>query len=225
MACDPPPSSSVHGILQARILEWVSISFSRVSSQPKDRTWVSRIAGEFFTVWATRNTQILSYNRVNIPCMPPVLTALSIKKPWDSYGRSQLFLQSECIFHWLFKQLKGKRRTWISRPWRGRGRVPGVLNQLSAEWLLVQEGLVICGGSHEPHVWMEVSLLWFKSLFSQSPWPSLTCVWVGDWLCLGLASGFLGFILLSAFQDWQLWWVLTTRTRVVTSRTSNHPTI
>ena len=43
------PGSSVHGILQARILEWVAIPFSRGSSQPRDRTQVSCIAGEFFT--------------------------------------------------------------------------------------------------------------------------------------------------------------------------------
>ena len=44
-----PPSSSVHGILQARILEWVAISSSRGSFQPRDQTCVSCIAGEFFT--------------------------------------------------------------------------------------------------------------------------------------------------------------------------------
>ena len=44
-----PPDSSVHGILQARILEWVTIPFSRGSSPPRDRTQVSRIAGRFFT--------------------------------------------------------------------------------------------------------------------------------------------------------------------------------
>ena len=48
------PSSSIHGILQARILEWVAISFSRGSSRPRDHTWVSRIAGRCFTLWATR---------------------------------------------------------------------------------------------------------------------------------------------------------------------------
>ena len=46
--------SSVHGIFQARILMWVAIPFSRRSSWPRDRTWVSHIAGRFFTVWATR---------------------------------------------------------------------------------------------------------------------------------------------------------------------------
>ena len=48
------PGSSVHRILQARILEWVAIPFSRESSQPRDRTQVSHTAGIFFTVWATR---------------------------------------------------------------------------------------------------------------------------------------------------------------------------
>ena len=49
-----PPGFSAHGILQARILEWVAISFCRGSSQPKDWTRVSCLAGRFFTIWATR---------------------------------------------------------------------------------------------------------------------------------------------------------------------------
>ena len=59
--CNPigcsPPDSSVRGILQARILEWVAIPFSRGSSQPRDWTWVSQITGRFFTIWATREAQ------------------------------------------------------------------------------------------------------------------------------------------------------------------------
>ena len=47
------PGSSVHRILQARILEWVSIPFSRGSSGPRDWTLVSSFAGGFFTVWDT----------------------------------------------------------------------------------------------------------------------------------------------------------------------------
>ena len=46
--------SSVHGILQARILQWVAILFSRGASQPKDWNCISCIAGGFFTIWATR---------------------------------------------------------------------------------------------------------------------------------------------------------------------------
>ena len=49
-----PPSSSVHGILQARILEWVAISFSRESSRPRDWTQVSHIAGRHFNLCITR---------------------------------------------------------------------------------------------------------------------------------------------------------------------------
>ena len=52
------PVSSVHGILQARILEWVAVPFSRESSQPRNWTQVSSIAGEFFTIWATRITGV-----------------------------------------------------------------------------------------------------------------------------------------------------------------------
>ena len=48
---------TVHGILQARILEWVAFPFSRGSSQPRDRTQVSHFAGGFFTSWATREAQ------------------------------------------------------------------------------------------------------------------------------------------------------------------------
>ena len=49
MDCSPP-GSSIHGILQARRLEWVAITFSRGSSQPRDWSLVSCIAGRFFTV-------------------------------------------------------------------------------------------------------------------------------------------------------------------------------
>ena len=60
-SCDPmddsPPGSTVHGILLARILEWVAISFSRGSSQPRNQTQVSCIAGRFFTHWAVMEVQ------------------------------------------------------------------------------------------------------------------------------------------------------------------------
>ena len=62
--CNPTdcslPGSSVHGTLQARILEWVASPFSRGSSQPRDWTLVSHNAGRFFTIWATREAQIRS---------------------------------------------------------------------------------------------------------------------------------------------------------------------
>ena len=56
--CDPmgcsPPGSFVHGILQAEILEWVAVCYSRRSSRPRDRTQVSQAAGRFFTISVIR---------------------------------------------------------------------------------------------------------------------------------------------------------------------------
>ena len=67
--CDPmdysPPGSTVHEIFQARILEWVAISFSRGSSQPRDWTQVSCTAGRFFTDGATRKA--LSLRQILVP--------------------------------------------------------------------------------------------------------------------------------------------------------------
>ena len=64
--CNPmdcsPRGSSVHGILQARILEWVAISFSRGSSRPRDRTQVFHIAGRRFNLWATRELWLAPNN-------------------------------------------------------------------------------------------------------------------------------------------------------------------
>ena len=68
--CDPMdcslPGSLVHGIFQARVLEWVAISFSSGSSQPRDWTWVSLPAGRHFYlggsfVWATKEAPICHY--------------------------------------------------------------------------------------------------------------------------------------------------------------------
>ena len=54
------PGSSIHGIIQARILELVAIPFSRGSSQPRDQTLIFYIAGRFFTLWVTREIKLAS---------------------------------------------------------------------------------------------------------------------------------------------------------------------
>ena len=63
--CDPmncsPPGFSVHGIHQAIILEWIAIPFSRGTSQPRNRTLVSCVAGRFFTVGATGKSFCAEY--------------------------------------------------------------------------------------------------------------------------------------------------------------------
>jgi len=74
------PGSSAYGILQARILEWVAISFSRGSSQPKNQTWVSCFAGKFwanFTDWAMREA-LCVYMAKFICFLPETITALLI---------------------------------------------------------------------------------------------------------------------------------------------------
>ena len=61
------PGFPVHGILQARILEWVAVSFSRGSSQSRDGTRVSCIVGGCFTLWAMERQSIMNikYNRLH----------------------------------------------------------------------------------------------------------------------------------------------------------------
>ena len=91
--CDPMacrlPGSSLHGILQARVLEWVAISFSRGSSQPRDRTQVSRIAGRRFNLWATREAVTITGNYMQKISQTPkpnpsILTFCSFLDPCPS---------------------------------------------------------------------------------------------------------------------------------------------
>ena len=69
--CDPIDcslsGSSVHGIFQARVLEWIAISFPRGSSRPRNRIWVSRIAGRRFTVWAISGCIFFVFVKTGIP--------------------------------------------------------------------------------------------------------------------------------------------------------------
>ena len=101
MDCSPP-GSSLHGILQARVLEWVAISFSKGSSWPRDRTPVSHIPGRRFNLWATREAheelQFSSGSLCNpmdctMPGFPvhhqlPELTQTHIHQVGDSFSSS-----------------------------------------------------------------------------------------------------------------------------------------
>ena len=62
-----PPGTCVHGIFQARILEWVAISFSRRSSQSRDWTQISHIVGRRFNIWATR--EVIQANTIQTPAV------------------------------------------------------------------------------------------------------------------------------------------------------------
>ena len=114
--CDPmdcsPQSSSVHGILQARVLEWVAISFSRGSSRPRDWTQVSCIAGRRFNLWATRKVlyTIHFHTHKKITCfINTVLQIFSLvsKKPLKLSLKVSFCKVSWC-FLWLpcFAQTK-----------------------------------------------------------------------------------------------------------------------
>ena len=115
--------SSAHGILQARILEWVAISFSRGSSQPRDRTWISCTTGRLFTIWATRealekvrvdlknpNRSRIVYiakprlqvdNLINVYFLMLVLITNEVLQNWISLISGEAFLRTQ---HWKRKR-------------------------------------------------------------------------------------------------------------------------
>ena len=98
------PGSSAHGILQANILEWVAISFSRESSQLMDWTWVSHIAGRFFILWVTRDTPIQSKKfkkRVSVE-------SVSVRK-WNRCGTWDHSLQCYNACTWTYLSTVDKR--------------------------------------------------------------------------------------------------------------------
>ena len=74
--CDPMdsslPGSSIHGIFQARILEWVAISFSRGSSPPRDLTQVSRTAGRLFTNLSYQGSLFQGLAHAIVPSLKPI---------------------------------------------------------------------------------------------------------------------------------------------------------
>ena len=109
--CDPmdynPPGSSVHGILQAKILEWVAIPFARGSSWSRDQTQISCIAGRFFIIWATREVpegylvklgvRFLPWPNVLLPNFHCLTAGLELRF-WAAQGHPGLFKEQEHHF-------------------------------------------------------------------------------------------------------------------------------
>ena len=84
-----PPGSSVHGIFQARILEWVAMPSSRGSSWPRGRIWVSSIfciAGGFFTCWATRDAPYFNCTSLLYLCLPKNHANIASTKGTESFS-------------------------------------------------------------------------------------------------------------------------------------------
>ena len=100
------PRSSVHGILQARILECVAISFTRGSSRPRNQTPVSCIVGRFFTDWATSEAHGKVLHVFFSMKAQPVATSLissSTTKMYDSYFQ---FLVENFVLNWVIWTLR-----------------------------------------------------------------------------------------------------------------------
>ena len=119
--CNPmdcsPPGSSVHGIVQVRILEWVTIFFSWGSSQPRDQTWVFCIAGRFFTVWATRGGLFTAISQKPRPLLDTFKQTNTNKKP-----------------HNIFEILNDNEWTneIIDQQWISTGKILQVLKEVKA---------------------------------------------------------------------------------------------
>ena len=135
---------TVHRILQARILEWVAFPFSRGSSQPRDRTQVSCIAGRFFTSWAAREAQeYLEVNTVTIWDHPPGVGVGCILT-WEDDCVCVLNRFS-CV--WLFVA-----------PWTVAHQAPLPMEILQArilEWVAVPSSR----GSSQSRNWTQVSYI------------------------------------------------------------------
>ena len=153
------PGSSIHGIFQGRVLEWVAISFSRGSSRPRDWIQVSHTAGRHFTIWAIREATISCKDGLNIgqkwygPNRRPVLSVYWKDCCW-SWNSNTLASwckeQTHWKIPWCWERLKvgGERDdrgwdgwmasptqwTWVWVPsggwwWTGR---PGLLQSLES---------------------------------------------------------------------------------------------
>ena len=157
--CDPMDcslsGSSVHGILQARILERVSMPSSRGSSQPGDWTWVSCITSKFFTIWATREAHtyiyklrtlfvlLFSLSIVSNSLWPHGLQHARLPCPSPSPGVSS----NSCPLSW-----------WC---------YPSVLSNQRMRWLESPEGwtcLNINASRHLQGQWWRTSSAWWKSM-------------------------------------------------------------
>ena len=98
------PGSSVHRDFPGRMLEWVAIPSSRESSQPRDQTQVSHIAGGFFTIWATREAQYISMgDRYSGPVYPRLkLFIIRDFIHWAPVKNNHHVQGFASIFCWIF---------------------------------------------------------------------------------------------------------------------------
>ena len=157
-SCDPMdcnlPGSSVHGILQARTLKWVAISFSKQFSWPRDWTRVSCTAGRFFTNWARREAHIINtiinsmawvnkFNQLKCSFEIDILLPQSFKMKSFLLKEVNQLDQHGCkyyreMFSWYSMQLKESESVshsvvsnslqphWLYSPWNSPGQNTGM---------------------------------------------------------------------------------------------------
>ena len=167
------PGSSVYGILQERILKWVAIPLSRGSSWPNDQTWVSCIAGRFFTVWATRRTHagldLLIREWLGLWAVSPLSQLASYKtcrpagcSPAGSQRRGDI--RAELC----------PRKVALSRVWRefGNGRCPRVT--VAQTQMVDVDRRVYCRGGVGDRGWAEVGLEGLCQMTASTVWALLT---------------------------------------------------
>ena len=143
LACSLP-GSFVHGIFQARVLEWVAIPFSRVSSWPQDWTQVSCIAGRYFTVWATREAQEI----------PEVTGKFGLGVQNEARQRLTKLCQENALIiaNTLFQQHKRRLYTGASPAGQYQNQIDYIL--CSQRWISSIQSAKIrpgadCGSDHE----------------------------------------------------------------------------
>jgi len=184
MNCNPP-GSSVHEILQARILEWVAMLSSRGSSWPRNWSLVSLIEGRFFTVWATRENYIYIYIYIYI-CNYNTFSL--IKMPW-------------CRNHYCHRRGNLSTENWVACP-----RSEAGFDYEQKVWLQTLPCLIVLcilspvnpikGQTFSRHLWILSALLsvssglgWGLALESSGDGPSSTSQDQG-----GAVAGSRGFV-------------------------------
>ena len=154
------PSSSVRGLLQARILEWATIPFSRGTSQPRDRTWVSHIAGRLFTVWVTREALISQVKEFSAFLCMGRCKSLDSLKSFLSYVLQLPWVRILCFSH--------PEPPWGS--WQGGVEPWWLLDSRYSSPSWVPLGLTILGGLESLDDWWHPYLLIWQEIFHFSKW-------------------------------------------------------
>ena len=129
--CDPmdcsPPGSSVHEVFQARILERVAISFSMGSSQSRDQTQVSCIAGRFFTIWATREallTRVFTIWAISKTHMGLLHVVSAMASHWRASTAKPAHSEGWLLMLETQTKLSGVEGAWLGLKFPPRGPLP-----------------------------------------------------------------------------------------------------